>query len=420
MTPSAARLATFLGPDPLPALGSRLGALCADGCGLEPGAGPSWESFGGPGLSSSLELLRLPSVQERIRQRPTAILVWKGSAELERLAQTLGATLANSSSLISRRLENKRYFSEHAGEAGLPIPPTRSGTAGPDLLGLARELDLPLVFQLAHGFSGSRTYRLTTHEQLQALTEQFPGRACRVSTEVPGTPVTVTGVVSQKRVLVGAPSLQLTGIPELTPHPLGSCGNDHLATVPAADLVLDLTRRCGEWLIREGHLGVFGLDLVVGSDGSAWCLEVNPRLVASVPLFSLSARDHALPGILEHHLASFGIGAAPGGELPCDWSQVILYQRGDRRADPGWATCTGELTQLGEFRRVGQLGLGGPHPGQVGLLVQAHSRPGRELARLFFQGPALGADGSLLPHLRRVAAALRAELELPDRGESVS
>jgi len=410
----------FLGPDPLPAVASGLPVICADDCGVSTGASTGIEQFTLPGAVSSAALMELPAVQVRLRSTATAVTVWKSSAAVERIASNLGVRLANSPALIARRIENKSHFGRDAAAAGLPLPPTLVGVAGPELLLAASELPRPFVFQLAHGFSGEHTYPAASLEELAELLRRFAGRSCRVAQRVVGTPVTVTGVIAQDRVLVGQACVQLTGLPSLTPHPLGSCGNDYSKPAPEAEAVHQLALRAAEWLRRRGHLGIFGLDLVVGREGRIWCIEVNPRLVASVPIFDLSARDEGKPGILSLHLASFGLGDCLESALECHWSQLILYQRAERVPKPGVGTASGRLSAEGHFIPEATLGLGGPAPGQVGLLVQQHSRPGRELARLWFEGPCCAPDGSLLAQFDACVRELRSQLEIPIGVESAS
>ncbi|HEY6538850.1 MAG TPA: ATP-grasp domain-containing protein [Candidatus Dormibacteraeota bacterium] len=412
--------AVFLGPDPLPAIASGLPVLCADGAGIAPGGQPAWEAFPGTGARSTSALLLDPKLQRRLQGGFGAAVVWKSSAGAEAVARDLGVLLANSPARIARRIENKSQFSRIAEEAGLPTPPTKTGLATMELLRSAGELRFPLVFQLARGFSGEHTYPVPDRAQLERLVEQFRGRPCRVAERIAGTPVTVTGVVSRERLLVGQAGIQLTGIPSLTPHPLGSCGNDYHRPPPGADQIRRLALRAAEWLRGAGHLGIFGLDLVAGTDGNLRCIEINPRLVASVPLFSLSARDELVPGILEQHLASFGL--APGSDQGLDsyWSQLILYQRGQRRAEPGVASSRGQRAASGRYLATSELPLSGPLPGESALLVQGQSRPGRELARFIFEGPVLGPDGGLLPEMEGLVDEIRAQLETADRPGRVS
>lgn len=403
----------FLGPDPLPAVASGLPVICAADCGVRAGSSSEMEQFALPGAVSSASLMELPAVQARLRATASAVTVWKSSAAVERIASSLGVVVANAPALIARRIENKSHFNRDVAAAGLPLPPAMVGIAGADLLEAAAELPSPFVFQLAHGFSGEHTHPAASLEELAELLRRFAGRACRVAQRVDGTPVTVTGVIAHDRVLVGQACVQLTGLPSLTPYPLGSCGNDYSKPAPEAEAIHQLALRAAEWLRGQGHLGIFGLDLVVGPDGTIWCIEVNPRLVASVPLFDLSARDRGEPGILRLHLASFGLADAFESALECHWSQLILYQRAERRSNPEVATASGRLGAAGHFIPEAELSLRGPAPGRLGLLVQEHSRPGRELARLWFEGPCCAPDGTLLAPLDAYVRELRLQLEIP-------
>ena len=66
------------------------------------------------------------------------------------------------------------------------------------------------------------------------------------------------------------------------------------------------------------------------------------------------------------------------------------------------------------------LGLEGPRPGEIAIVVQGSSSPGGELARIIFQGPGLGPDGLPLPWMSRRVAELRAQLELSQATPAVS
>lgn len=399
----------FLGPDPVPALGSGLPVICADGCAI--GGGVPGVTELPAAARSSAGLLRQASVQELLRQRASGLMVWKSSAVVERLAAELGLRLANSPAHNSRRLENKAFFSKAAAAAGLPIPAAVSGPADAALEEGALALGMPLVFQLAHGFSGAQTYPVSSGDELAELVDRFKGHACRVAEMVDGSPVTVTGVAFPKLVVMGPPCLQLTGIPELTPHPLGSCGNDFSSPVPQQQAVDRTAAQVGEWIRQEGHRGIFGVDLVVAEDGRCWCIEVNPRLVASVPLWTLSARDQGRSSMLGQHLSCFGIGDQRPSPLSCHWSQLILYQIGESSRAGAATSARGNLDQKGSFAPTGGLTLDGPAAGEVAQLIRGGSSRGHELARLILEGPLTSPDGQLLPHLAGWVRATRAALE---------
>jgi predicted ATP-grasp superfamily ATP-dependent carboligase len=401
----------FVGPEAVAAVASGWLVVCADSCGLRSSAGTILELAGEQ--RSSHALLAAPAARRLVRERAAGVVVWKSSLTVERLAGELGVTLANSPAALARRLENKAYFSQAAAAAGLPVPEFVTGTAGPELAEAAGRLGMPVVFQLAHGFSGAGTHRVDTGSALMELCLRHRGHPCRISRLVSGTPVTVTGVAHPDFLEMGPACLQLTGIPSLTPHPMGSCGNDFEAPVPHRPEVEATALRVGSWVRAQGHRGVFGVDLVVGPDGTCWCIEVNPRLVASVPLWSLSARDTGAASLLDLHLSCFGLSSRSRGPLTCHWSQLILYQGERPFAAPQSATASGLIDPQGRFRRTGDLFLDGPLLGQVGLVMRRASRPGKEAARVILKGPLVDSDGALLPPLRALVAGLRAEMEAP-------
>ncbi|NNM96599.1 MAG: ATP-grasp domain-containing protein [Candidatus Dormibacteraeota bacterium] len=404
-------MAFFVGPEPVPALASGLPVICADGCGITDSDLVSFPEAG----RSSQALMDWAPAQQLLAGRAGGVAVWKSSVATERLAAQLGLTLANSPAKVARRLENKAYFSAAAARAGLPVPRMVAGPAGPELRAPALELGPPLVFQLAHGFSGAATYPVTSELDLDQLLLRFAGQTCRIAEVVPGTAVTVTGVAFPDQIVAGPACLQLTGIRVLTPHPMGSCGNDFQAVVPHRSVVEGIAAQVGEWLREQGHRGVFGVDLVVAEDGRCWCIEVNPRLVASVPLWSLSARDLGEPSLLEQHLACFGLGQQSAGQLHCHWSQLIIYRGGDARGPetgPGAAeTARGRLSPDGGFAASGPLTLDGPAAGEAALIVRAGARPGHELARLITDRPLTSAQGELRPEWMALVSRVRSRLD---------
>lgn len=400
------RIPYYLGPDPVPALGSGLAVVAGDDLGID---GSSAELHLFP-AGSGRSLLELAEVRELLAARASGAVLWTGSAESERRLAELQVAAFNSRAAVARRLENKVRFTELAERSSLPVPPTVSGPAGAALVEAAARLGFPLVWQLARGYSGLATHPVPDRSTLDRLSAQFQGRPCRVARRIEGLPVTVTGVAVGEAIRLGPPCLQLTGLPELTPHPLGSCGNDFAAPIPLAARVAQVAQGAGQLLLEAGHLGIFGVDLVV-AENDAWLIEVNPRLVASVPLWSLTARDQGTPSLLDLHLAAFGRGAAGAGDPGCDWSQLILYRLRDGHGVAAPGSYKGRLSGSGEVEGAVPLPLAGPRRGEVAVVRHPAARRGRELARIIVEGPLVGGEGGLRPELRRLVDRLREELD---------
>ncbi len=405
-------LAVYVGADAVPALGSELNVVCADACGI---AGDRPDRIGevaAPPAASALALLEQEAVRHRLGGGG-AIVVWKPSVRIAELARQAGVPLANAPAAVARRLENKVHFARTAPDAWLPVPPTVTGVAGPALGEEAARLAPPWVVQLASGYSGRHTHRVDTPAALSALLAGFAGRSCRVGTWITGDPVTVTGIVGDDAIALGVPCRQLTGLPVCTPYPLGSCGNDFGQPVRGEAAVLSVAARAASWLQREGHRGIFGADLVVAPDETVFCIEVNPRLVASVPLWNLAARDRGCPSLLARHAAVFQAGARPAlpERLGCSWSQLILYTLGAHPRPTILESGTGRIGAGGAWERHGPLPIAGPPPGDVALVVRRRAGPGQEAARVLLEGPCLDPAGQLLPHLAALVQDLRARLE---------
>ncbi len=409
--------AAYVGADPIPALGSGLLAVCADACGIVDEPRGRVTEVPAPARAGALALLEQAAVREWLTRSAGAVVVWKPSVRIAELVRATGRPLANARAQVARRLENKAHFARTAPGAWLPLAPTVVGPAGPQLLEAALGLKGPWVVQLASGYSGRTTRLAETPKALAAALHADEGRSCRVATFVAGDPVTVTGVIGDARIALGVACRQLTGIDVLTPHPLGSCGNDFGRPLAAEAAVRSVAARAAAWLQREGHRGLFGVDLVVAADDTVFCIEVNPRLVASVPLWNLAARDAGRPSILAEHVSVFDPAAT--GTLPerltCGWSQLILHNLGSVARTVDLASGVGTVGPDGGFQHQGPLPLDGPRPGEGALVVHRRAAPQQEVARLILEGELADGRGRLLPGPAALVADVRRRLEASSR-----
>lgn len=226
------------------------------------------------------------------------VLAFKPSARLERS----GYRFALAPAAIAGAIENKLNLGEIAGLAEIPIAPQGKVRAGDDSFEqLAARFGAPFVAQSPRGFAGKRTFRVQNSEDWAAVSAELIGRPMKIASWANGRPGTSNAVVDHLgAVMVSAPILQLTGDPDLTPHSLGSCGNDftwrpgpHPEDRPA-----QMAEALGPVLAARGFRGHFGIDWVW--DGTKCTLiEINARLTASFGLY-VSHR----PELLHAHLAA--------------------------------------------------------------------------------------------------------------------
>jgi hypothetical protein len=265
------------------------------------------------------------------------LLVFKTSHSLERLCARRGWRLLASQAKTSRKWENKLRFQELAAEVGVRTP--RSVVADLRTLDFATAtsaVGLPFVLQSAYGYGGRRTYLVADSRAYAAVGAAGLPPNCRLTEYVPGVPTTVNACVTAVGVAVGPEIVQLTGIPQLTPYELGSCGNDWAGASAHGYAVGDIAsavRRIGLAMAEHGFLGIFGVDLVRDRSGRPHVIEVNPRLVASIAMHTQLEMSAGRLPLLARHLLAFlapnqdEAPLEPHGD-PLEGLQLIAYHTG--------------------------------------------------------------------------------------------
>lgn len=379
-------------------------------------------------------LVALPPVRDWLRSRaarfgsPLPVLVFKPSYRLEQAGARDGWRPLAAPAALARRFENKAHFRALADALGIAQPPgrivARDGMAyGP----LAEAFGPRLVVQAPYGYAGMQTHLVADDAGLAAALAASRSPEWRVAGFVDGTPLSVNACVTARGVAVGAPFLQLTGLPDVTPFALGSCGQDW-AIVPAlgidVDGVADLARRLGGALAAAGFRGVFGVDAVQDGAGRLLAIEVNARLVASIALYTqLELADGRLPLLARHVLAHLDpdADAAPldAGAAPLAGGQVVAHHVGRAPfvvaagvATGAWplgAPPTGPAARVPAAVRPA-VRVDALAPGEALVLMPAPGRTlatGAAFARLQFagRGPA-AADGTLVPDAAALLGAV--------------
>lgn len=355
------------------------------------------------------------------------VAVFKPSHRLEALAQAGGWRLLAAAAGLARQWENKVAFRAKAAALGLRQPAGLVLGPGDGFAAAAEPLGLPFVLQAPHGYSGAKTLLVDDAASFTAAREALRAPRLRATAWAAGTPLTLNACVTAKGVAMGAPCLQVTGVPGLTRHRLGSCGNDwSWPDLSALDLPAyrRVTRIVGEALGREGFRGFFGLDFVQDPAGSEpWLIEVNPRLVASA---SLHAQLELLAGRLPlaaRHLMALLDPAADAlpmdlHEAPLKGGQLILHNLGGGPRRWQGSLLAGRLPTTNQEAPAGGAEANSLEPAcllrQIGpadflLLPPPTGREiasGSEWGRIQSRASVTGAAGHPLPGLRRAAAGL--------------
>ncbi|MDF1664983.1 MAG: ATP-grasp domain-containing protein [Planctomycetota bacterium] len=260
------------------------------------------------------------AINHRARRGSVGILAFKPDARLEKAVASLGfdrdrVKLLAADVSVARRFENKLKFPELVKDFDIPVPSYQilKPSCGPDFVEIAEGFGLPFVAQSGSGFSGAGTHLV---HDLQSWSDAVGSRAekpLKVSRFLNGMSLTLNGCVLGRDYdpVVGAVMEQLTGWDELTPYPLGSCGNVWGAPgcpVETRAAATNAAMNVGRALKEHGFIGHFGVDLVVKDDGGVAVIECNPRFTATLPVDTLNSEMRGeVPLFHLHVLASLGL-----------------------------------------------------------------------------------------------------------------
>ncbi|RKN08345.1 ATP-grasp domain-containing protein [Streptomyces radicis] len=275
-----------------------------------------------------------------------------------------------------------------------------------------------VVQRRANNLTGRGTWPARDRDELARRLARVPDEELRVSRLVEGPSLTVSACVAGDRVAVSAVSRQLVGVPELTPHWGGHCGNQLLGAddLPGAayERAREAARAVGEELRLRGYRGVFGLDLVVDGADRVLAVEINPRFQTVVSLVQRAERAAGLlPSLALHVLACLlpSVPVRTAAVAMPSLAQLVSCAR-----DGGGREVVDSLPAPGRYRLADDGSARGPGPGGDGLtdlapgeaLVWWQGRPG---------GPVAPGDELLLTQLAEPvtppAATARSRALLP-------
>lgn len=327
---------------------------------------------------------------------------------------------------LRAHLDDKAISTDLFREIGLaPVPQLVGRLATDSDQSAAQQFGRPYVLRGLRGSTGSSVHLIHSEEEFDRLWERLgrPDTKWLFERYVEGYSVNVTGVCFEDGTAVFPPSLQVIGDPLCTDLTFGFCGSDYISarslTASLLDAMSSQTGVVGHALAAIGYRGIFGIDFLVGADGSLWPSEINPRFQNSTALlnFAYASARRQSPAAL--HIAACAGERRPheGAELEVQLSQLIMYAPGR----PGCSSRNvyplddGEYSWDGtELRAVGALcdplAL---EPDRI-LVAGAAARPqmrvlpGSALVRLVFAKRVLADDNrSLRSDASRLLGAVR-------------
>lgn len=303
----------------------------------------------GKDVPNAGKLLSEPAVVEYIQRqaagRTANILTFKPSPMIEIACAKHGWRYLGNSSALNREWEDKVKFAQKTDALGLRNAGSRivKLEAGESLPQLDFAAGRRYVVQFSRGYSGNSTFLVEGGAQAEAIFTQAAGRRVKLSEYVPGDTYTLDACLGPFGLLLSQPILQITGFGEFNRQRLGTCGNDYAYGRQLGEAgrhaIEEGVRRVAGQLQAEGYRGILGFDFVVAGE-TAHIIEVNPRLVGSIPVFTkLQLEAGEMPFLLLHLLAFLGFDFSgtriAAARRDFEYSQLILRNNASeaRRVD---------------------------------------------------------------------------------------
>lgn len=270
---------------------------------------------------NSAILLAQDTVKEYIRQNTppgeqAAIVVFKPSRAVEKIAQENNWKLLNNSADLSKNIEDKFNFLFIAKSLKIRIPEAETIDFGRLSYWELKKYYDYFVIQFKSGYAGNSTYFIRSNEDYQKFMDiyfkdpfsknTFP---VKVSKFIHGDPVTVNACVTSKDIYVGKPCYQITGEEIATNSRSTTCGNDWGVLSLSSEesrQIKETTQKIGNYLKEKEYKGIFGLDFIVSEkNDDVYLIEINPRFVASIPFYTKLEIKNSVSSLFALHFLEF-------------------------------------------------------------------------------------------------------------------
>jgi predicted ATP-grasp superfamily ATP-dependent carboligase len=261
-------------------------------------------------------------IKEKSKNKEANIITFKPSPMIQKICDENDFKYLGNNWKLNRKLEDKIEFVKITKKLKIPnaeseVIKISDKTTKATLANIAfRE---KFVVQLPRGFSGNSTFLIKGKKDLDEIIKKYKNRKVKFSKYLEGKTWTINACIGKTGLAISQPIFQITGLTFYNKNKFGTCGNDYAyaygkSSRPEGDIgqcrlqdednekIFSYTKKIGDYLKSLGYKGIFGLDFIV-SNGEVNLIEINPRLVASIPVFTkLQIQNNEEPFLLSHIL----------------------------------------------------------------------------------------------------------------------
>ena len=266
-------------------------------------------------IKNSGKLLENKKVLDYIKKESKAktanIITFKPSPKIQKICEDNDFRFLGNDWELNRKLEDKVEFAGITNE--LKIPNAKSEIIKiEDQKRFKDKFNFKnkdkYVIQLPRGYSGNSTFLIENRNDLENIVEKYENRIVKFSKYIKGDTYTVNACAGNFGIAISQPIYQITGLTLFNKNRLGTSGNDYAYSEKLSNIekkkIFDYTKKIGEYMMQLGYRGIFGLDLIINKD-DVDLIEINPRFVGSIPVFTKLQLQNQEISFLFLHLSEF-------------------------------------------------------------------------------------------------------------------
>jgi len=252
-------------------------------------------------------------IREKSGNKKANIITFKPSPMIQKICDENSFKYVGNDWKLNRKLEDKIEFVGITKKLKIPNAESRIIKLDKDNFSLKatfRNVTFKekFIIQLPRGFSGKTTFLIESKKDLNKILEKYKNRKIKISKYLEGRTWTINACVAKNKMLISQPIFQITGLTAYNKNKFGTCGNDYTygkkLSNKEKEKIFSYTKKIGKYLKGLKYKGIFGLDFIVSND-EVNLIEINPRLVASIPVFTKLQIQNKERSFLLSHILEF-------------------------------------------------------------------------------------------------------------------